>query len=1510
MDYHVIISKLKEFAEKMEGLGDLDKSAMVLSDVDKLEAWIQSGQVGECPVDLSAYEVGFNLQEESSSAEIGEEQQPAEAPSVEVEQAVKTAETVLLEPAEQKEDALSGTGTEEAESLEEFAELDTPEKMALRRQLDQARNFQRKGQLTEAVALFSELAARAEGDIKVSAKDLLEQATRQLNSQYDEQIAAGKRAQIAGIFDEARKHFENARHLKPDEDLPKRALLELGGALATQISDARLLALRSGLKERRDLSRLGEAVYEAEALDGEGKLPEELILLLKEARQNYDLIRKSHGNETTQMRFGDLSARADAVKKIRDRVSTGERLIYDSTTNTERPAFELLQEANKLLEQASEDLATYELDLAEKNKDAHPRYALSRLQNALKQPLAENYLRLLEEKVTEIEAWVNIQEKAESLQEKAQNETDLVKSFSLILQAQKTFPRLPGIEEQVTQKRQIAQNALAVQMETLLRDAEIALTAALKNGDFKAVRAHIQDAEEAAAAWPEETKPVEISTILERAAGLRDRVVDTEKNWHEYSELAASVRSQVIDSSRRAAALDLFRKISEDDRFKAFPDLAILTSEIDNYTDVGEKLVNAQAARSESDWERVFDLADKAIKSGKAGKLADQFTALFEQASLELAISRAKSLLEDDDVFEANNVITAIQQKVRGTGREAEINQRLEAELAKITSCKEHSASMQAQYDRACDLVGLRDSLLLKAYVNPAYSLRQARIKSEGDVSNPEMRALIDRLKKNKTADPSAEELSALAQEFLLKELARKGVAERLEALRIFWYVGGDMTLASEQERKAWGLSWRTAEARRAGRLLVTSIREDVLPAMTKSYETREEKPISDTALLRLAENARGMREAGLLETDAEKDLGRWFEVEWGRRQSNNYEESGDWASAVAIWDHLRSIHPTPEVQNGWRRARIQQEVNAARDLILNHHDSEKAITLLEEIKGESGIGNSWEIEVALTDAYVALRNFPSAFGSLEEAVRYAPKDKAIHLAKKYKEVEREQEIHVTLEKVAQATTPLEKLRLIQDAFEKSTLKDSPQLKKARETIFSQAKDSLLAVAEEAKKTATDEGKLKAVMALVDLQALEELAEVPNPKRQSAKEIGRLRFDLASVADTVIRASLEFEPATMPLDQAISRCMEITGRLQTFETILPSFQTELAEYKDKLVKRRRETAKLLDNLKSLDSLLKQAMQEELWQAAIQFGNFQPLEQILLQIGALNLQAMPEVQNYEKQLQEWKDVRQIIMEEIEKIEKKFTLEEDFAEVGVLLTRLISLPKLRPDGQPWERINQQKYATIHSWMADFLRVNDLYSEGELIGWDTVGSVARERQEDLECWTAWDKECALKVEDMRLAGEVTAKHTPSTDLRVRKRDLENLIKAAQEAIDLLKAGPLVNSQVVPVNSKKSSIIQESNKKRLGAAESALREARLLLENVNQNPDSIFPTAEEFSDAVVQKDWDRLERLLERAQKAGTLDPQEQKQVTVYLKVLSDARQKQNRPNSIRDLLRGRKK
>lgn len=1574
-DMDDILRKLKTLAQAKNDMGDIDAWGEIQEDISLYEDWLKHKKPNPCPVDLSKYDLGSPSQPASTpSAEVvktlisalKEEPTPGPQPVPEekappLPPSAGQKENLPAEaPAEQKSapPALTPQKTEpvsggdaplvsDSDLSRAAAEQAGAHETSLRRSLSEARQKLDSHDWRAALGLTESLTQQSLSPaLKAEIRELQEQARSGLTAALQEALTFGDRARAAGEMEEARRHYQAALALQEDAHA-RRALQEIDGLFQAQLSQARLNALRAGLKERKDLRRLGEAVYEAEALDGEGKLASDLSALAKEARRDYDSLRKAHGEETTQMRFGDLQARYDAVAKLRERVATGEKLIYDSTTNTEKDAYALLREANSLLEQASEDAAQYELNLAEKNKDTRPRIAYERLNKALEQPFSEQYLRKLQEKLGEIQDFIHAQEKAEALQNQAATETDDLQRFAFLLQATQTFRALPGLEEQLAQARALALASLLSQQADALRGAE----QALKMQDYARAREQALQAQTLPNRWPEALRPEDLVSQTQQAALLLQRADALEAAWQEYSQLAASIRQQVTDPNRRAAAIDLFRTVSEDPRFD-FPDRRILTSEIDQYKGVGEQLADAQSAKSAADWSRVFDIADKVIKAGKAGPLAEQFRELYADAVTELNILRAQELLAGDDVFETNNLFTATlskEERERGKERRLTLEARLQEELKTIREAISQGRAMQTLFDQAADGLGLRDLSLFRLYIRPTAALRLAKVGADGGVNSPEMRAEINRLKQpGETADPEAATLGERAAESLLKTLETRGISRRLEALKIFRYVGGDSNQPAAEGWPPYSLSLVTAEARRAAFLLKNSLRRDVYQPIQQQRQAflGKEQTLSDEDLRNLAFSALGLRQANLLETETERNAGRWAEVEWGKRQAQAAEASGNWSAAFGLWRDLNANHPNlPDVQQGLRRARIQDTLQQAHRLAASSR-GEESLQVIKDLLDESGYGNAVELHQALSDIAATLGQFDLAENSLDLALKLAL-DEA-----QRRELEQMRQILGVRKTADTARTeierdnlrekrPAEALRLLQRAIETLEAKTSlpapvgPEaqkmnaaLRELKQIIFERAQSALLQKAESQQASGSGEGKIQAVEALVDLQTLEDQAAIPENQRRSLQGMKPLREDLSRVATELAETALQFDPAGMSLAQALARARELGNRLETFDKIRQFFAAQLGQTKDKLDLARGQISKQLNALTELEKKLQEVSAPALWEEAITYGNFHPLETIKTAMDNLGLNGLPEVAAFRNRFNEIQEIYNLLLDVLQAVKRAFSVTEEYEEVRRLVRESQTQPSTTRNGHPWKAIQQPEYEQIRLRFNNRLRVTDVYGAGEIIGWDMVEQEAEQRAAEVEMWNKWDKDCAFKMDAAWQALQIAQAQPEDAPHRLRRAKWDEVLKASEAALQLLRAqvspsagqdpdtqpnppeangaphpqeylGPLYpNQQPVPVRSKAARDFQKEGKSRAETAAQWRHQAEtqiLIFDGILA--DQGFPTPEEFSSAASQKDLARLERLIARAEAAGTVNEEERKRVHTYQLTLERLKEEKNK-------------
>jgi len=909
-NYEQALAELQRLAHEAYDLRDLDTWAALGNAADILKAWLDGGQVGSCPVDLAAH-----------GLEVGQEEAPSPA-----------LETPPIEA-----DVGAEVAVEDLEAL--IPTIETPEEAELRRRLDEARAYFDASKWREAEALSRQIVSHA-GDLALKdlAAELRDRAQGEITTRLDKALADGDAARTAGDEDTARAQYRAALELSPKNTHARRSMIDLNGELV-QPPEVEAKRLRAGLKEERDIKKLGEAVYRAEALAAEEKLPEDLIVLMKAARKYYDDLRIQMGQETTMMRFGNLEQRKLARDKIFERLAIGFKYTYDETINTERPTAEVAQDADKLLEQYSGDTAQFVLDTSDLVLPAHPLIAIERLNIALNEPFHAYHRNLLDEKLQKVKALIVDQEKAEALLEQAQASDDAIETFGFVLQATDAFPHIPGMNARLARARQTAQDTLVALIKGYHSGAEILF----KAEEYADARDKLAAAEAEAGRWPEEQKPQALLDLLKAGEEKGKEIEARQTLRKEFERDVAAIREQVSDPNRRAVGRELFQELKKDKRFTeaGFVELRTLISEMDQYADFSEQLADAQTAKAKGEWERVYELAEKMKASGRVGRFAAEVDTLFEEALLELTIDRARRHLQNDEIFEANLILSQLIGTTTDAARKEELEGRLKDELARLVEyIRVNTPLMRKPYDRALSGLGLSDSSLMKIYLPTARDrTRLSEPFDEADVPGGILEGLRKALGKTKKDSISIQEATEGAALLLTAELNEKATNDRVQALRLFRHVHGDAPLRElqgeafglpEEEWGEWKLSLLKIDAGRMARLLAQSLRQDTLEPLEAAYQAREEKDLNENQLRRMAEKARILREAQLLETENEREAARWFEVELGRGEAKAKEELGDWDGALAIWQRLNTHYPRDKrIQSGLGRASQNQHTVA-----------------------------------------------------------------------------------------------------------------------------------------------------------------------------------------------------------------------------------------------------------------------------------------------------------------------------------------------------------------------------------------------------------------------------------------------------------------------------------------------------------------------------------------------------------------------------------------------------
>jgi hypothetical protein len=641
--YQKALSYIEMLINEAEGEFEHQKAGAYRNDATLLREWLQKGKPGKCPVDANKY---MDVTEAVGSTPVGP---------------VSVGE-------EDREISASKVSGPEEISDEDSSEggVLSPEERTVREQLMQVRAHLNNGQMRQAFALASLVAPRAGADMKDEASQLLDEARRKRNFTLEADLKEGDSALEAGNKEQAEQYYEAALLTDPDNEHAKSALRRIRGTTSSkELTKDDIARLRGGLRDRKNLKHLGEAVYEAEALDAEEKLTPELSKLLPEARQAYDAMRVAHGEETTMMRFGDLASRWQARNRIANLVASGTTYIYDAARNTEINAFDLLQQADKLLERFSQDTAQYEIDVVNQLLPAHPLGAQKRLEATLSQPFIDFGRQPLEKKLIEITGLVENQKKAQEYLADAAKQKDEIHALALTLLARSTFPYQPGMDAEVSQAQLRALSVLKQRMGDAYRKAR-SLT---QMKDTEGAQTLLSGTLELAATWPVEEKPKDLTELIEEGQRIQ-----------EFNEVTLSIRKLVADPHQRGTALERFEQLRKDSRFVDWPEMRLFISEMDGYRDIDIQLGDAEDARAHGDWQRIYELTIKIKKSQKVGELSSQVDKLFAEANEELMIQKAIQCLKENDFWSANGIISTVIASKTDLSKREQLEERLSNE--------------------------------------------------------------------------------------------------------------------------------------------------------------------------------------------------------------------------------------------------------------------------------------------------------------------------------------------------------------------------------------------------------------------------------------------------------------------------------------------------------------------------------------------------------------------------------------------------------------------------------------------------------------------------------------------------------------------------------------------------------------------------------------------------------------------------------------------------------------
>ncbi len=672
--YRLLIKQLREKAQEAGGLGDVAAEKKCQNAASRLEAWLEDGMAGPCPVEPADYDL--------DAAQQGTEAQPPD---------------------------------------------DQPGEATLEKRLADVEKALEKGEFVEARSLNEILEARPELEkyphLKNRAEDLKHQIRSAIQLETSKILQAAHEASAAGNSEKALSLYQEVLRLDPGNELATEGKQGVRGTLTPiTLTDAELNNLAAGLKTRKDLTRLGDAIDKVEVLVAEGRAPERLTELMPEALAEYEKMRVRDGDLTTMMRFGDLEARIKAKDEIAEKVASGHKTIFNPTLNKDQVAFEVLQEANTLVNDASEDTAQHELQRAKEHLPEHPEWAKKRLVKAIDRPLDDQHKNALKSMLSNVEKQIALKEKAEAIIGKAADADDETESYRLHLQADAIFPHTLSV------KTNLVLLALAAENETVnlieakvsaarrkLDDVDLILDGKEALDGYEHARSLARDARKAAARWPNPKNPKRIDVGLKSVKELDVKIDARQKLRSEFEAEAAAVRDQLGDPDRRAAGIKAQDALIGEARYEKFSfAMDQLRGEADQYKEIGDIVSEIDAEADQGNWERVHELAAMVLKSGKAGNVAAHVRTLRNQAQTELDVRSLKELLKPgrDEIGKAEDlyrkIVKSAPEKEAKLGEErAELDKCLAAEdMEKLYA--EAMGWKKAHQKRSLALVALR----------------------------------------------------------------------------------------------------------------------------------------------------------------------------------------------------------------------------------------------------------------------------------------------------------------------------------------------------------------------------------------------------------------------------------------------------------------------------------------------------------------------------------------------------------------------------------------------------------------------------------------------------------------------------------------------------------------------------------------------------------------------------------------------------------------------------------
>lgn len=1472
-----LAEKFREHAREMGDLGMEDEQNSYLSRAERLETWLQSGGypcpeseetlhqylpdlvlVQEAPADLSSRQVvtGEAPGAVAGLGQAADERLPdSEAVLPEFIQVDDTVEEVYLEQRSDVDDtditAPADGGLVDAAPQQEMpvdrSQQDGPvseapepggdddplniEEQNIWREMQTVRQYLEDRNWLAAASLSKILLARIENnpDLQEELEVMHQRADRALNDQLDEHLRLGDEALSRDDEQAARSNYQAALKLDAENSHARSALAKLGRVSGSRLSDSEKRRLIGRLRNRTNLTLLGDAVYEAEALEMEGVLDDELIELLREARNEYNDIRVQHGELITMMRFASLEGKKKAADMVAERMAKREEFIFDPTINSNVRADTMLEQANKLWQESSEETAQYELDRANKLLPAYPRGAHTRLEAALALPFHFEDERKIREKLEEIEQEIKRLDSAEELLRQAESETDAVRVLRLVLQAQGEFPYLPGQQERLERSRASACGALTPGISRHHLNA----VKELEEGHFDKALDAVTAADRIIGSWPEEKRPADLEKLSAEGLGLKEDIIKRQTLRSEFDARIETIRGMVKTPDRRNAAMDLFDELRQDSRYQVFKDLYQISAEFLPYRGVDSKVREIRDLCDAQNWGQAIILAAKVKEAGNLGVYAQEVDQMLQRARQEQDIVRLSNHIKDDNIPTAREMLQDLLKRDGG------LKQRLIREIEIIDRCVADTPKLQQLYDlgrtqrnAALPRDRFHALMMLRHVANDPNQIRQeewpeycrtlltyeARIlaqKLEEELRQEFLTPILDAFNVEKRALPAGASWQLVNYAVMLREGRLLRSEEEREAVRWVELEQGKIDAQGKEAVEDWKGAvqiWEGLNRHYPGQVMVeTGLRKSYLNfALAHSRRLYNDGQTNEAlSVLREAREYPGLNTSGPL-----------------LLQLSDYcAAAGEFYQArSAVRDAERD--PSTKEAARARRQKIDRE-EAVQDVI---HNADRAME-----SGGAGAREALRIlreaqEQPLTAGSNRITRQISAVFNQESARLHS--EVAQHLQSG------------TSDGRIEALMALVDLRELEDVLGK----------------------------QEAERVSTNElAQMRSGLKIITQTVLRDARDF-NPEimglEAAINEKMRITGRLTTLFALSDRFSDEIGPEKGTINQYLSRLAEMDGRLQRLHDLLKTNNEQPLW----------DTAMRTGNFDALDAAQKQ-MEATAFAQILDARKFMGRLEEVKRLRAELMGRLSVVINYFNEID--------LIEQHKTNNNSSSSGEIFRGNGFALVvrdlRAMDRLPVSAKQQPWSYVTQEDYDHMRVILDSVVSVNDLYgSNGAIIGWKAMEDAARQRDDELKDWEQWLNASTQTMDALAAAIEAANSLTSSVSLTDRQMAYQRIKTAAQSAQELLSG---VDQK--PYHSFNAELYQQEGMRRLTFVRQQISIAETELANLSnytQAPGSGFPTAEEFANAVRTNNIQLLRSLLDRARRIGTTDPEEQKRIITY--------------------------